>query len=70
MLMLMFDRYIMFKLCDMQRLPVTVTLLLFGTAYDKHWTLQEGSVIAVLNASFMPPAEKVYLIERCYDNNQ
>lgn len=46
-------RYVLLKLCDLQRKPAYVSLLLFGAACDKHWQIEEGSVTAVLNASTM-----------------
>ena len=55
------NKYTVWKLSDLSSQSAVVTLFLFGKAYQEHWKMVQGSVIALLNPTIMPNRE-VYII--------
>ena len=51
------DKYAMWKLSDLSAQSAVVLLFLFGKAYQEHWKMAQGSVVALLNPTIMPNRE-------------
>nr|XP_006013141.1 PREDICTED: protein MCM10 homolog [Latimeria chalumnae] len=45
------------RLNDLRNLEVCISLFLFGDVHQEHWKTDQGTVIGLLNASFMKPKE-------------
>ena len=50
-------KFVVWKLSDLTSQSEVVTLFLFGGAYQQHWKLPLGEVVALLNPSIMPSRE-------------
>ena len=48
------NKYAVWKLSDLSSQSVVVTLFLFGKAYQEHWKMVQGSVVALLNPTICP----------------
>ena len=51
------NKYAVWKLSDLSSQSAVVTLFLFGKAYQEHWKMVQGSVVALLNPTIMPNRE-------------
>ena len=51
------SKFVVWKLSDLSSQSAVVTLFLFGKAYQEHWKLPQGQVVALLNPSIMPNKE-------------
>lgn len=53
------NKYTVWKLSDLSSQSAVVSLFLFGKAYQEHWKMVQGSVVALLNPTIMPSKEVV-----------
>ena len=54
------NKYAVWKLSDLSSQSAVVSLFLFGKAYQEHWKMVQGSVVALLNPTIMPNREVLY----------
>jgi len=50
-------KFVVWRLSDLSSQTAVVSLFLFGQAYQEHWKIPQGHVIALLNANIMPGRE-------------
>ena len=50
-------KFVIWRLSDLSSQMAVVSLFLFGQAYQEHWKIPQGHVIALLNANIMPGRE-------------
>ena len=53
------NKYTVWKLSDLSSQSAVVSLFLFGKAFQEHWKMVQGSVVALLNPTIMPDKEVV-----------
>ena len=50
-------KFVVWKLSDLSSQSAIISLFLFGKAFQEHWKTAQGSVVALLNPSFLPDRE-------------